>query len=68
MDHQQTGDRKSRLEELLWIIGGCEVAIRNNDRSKETYVRDFSTEFRKLQQKYLKKLERVMNGLPEDES
>lgn len=68
MDPQPTDDRKSRMEYLLWVIGGCEVAIRNNDKSGGAFVSGYSKEFRKMQQKYLKKLERLMNGLPEDES
>lgn len=60
--------RRKRLEELLLIIGGCEAAIRNNKKYKEAYVHSYGKAFEKMQQQYLKKLERVMNGLPEDES
>lgn len=60
--------RKQRMEELLWIIGGCEVAIINNDRSGDAYVKSYSDMFRKMQKQYLKKLERVANGLPEEDT
>lgn len=70
MDLDLTGDsRKKRIEELLYIIGGCEVAIRNNNKPeyRGAYVAAYGTQFEKIKQQYLKKLERLMHGLPEDE-
>lgn len=69
MDPDQDDDpRKKRLEELLYIIGGCEVAIRNNQSGKYGAYPPLVAGLKKIQQTYLAILERVMNGLPENES
>jgi len=72
MDHTPADEdpRKKRLEEILYIIGGCEVAIRNNNKPefRGAYVAEYGRQLAKMQKTYLKKLERLMNGLPEDES
>lgn len=72
MDHTPDNDdlRQRRIEEILYIIGGCEVAIRNNNKPefRGAYVAEYGRQFGKMQKTYLKKLERLMNGLSEDES
>jgi hypothetical protein len=61
--------RKKRIEELLYTIGGCEVVIRHNKPGVYGAYPPLATQVEKIKQNYLKKLERLMNGLPEqDES
>lgn len=59
-------ERAKRIEELLYIIGGAEVVIRSNQAGKFGGVPNLARAAKEYQQKNLKKLERVMNGLPED--
>jgi hypothetical protein len=73
MDQEQKTDGlfgdsepKQQIEDLLLLIGGCEVAIRNNAFGKFGASPVFQSAVKKKQQEYLKKLERVVNGLPEE--
>lgn len=58
-------ERKKRIEDLLLIIGGTEVMIRNNTAGKFGGYPPLARQAEKLQQQYLEKLRRVLNGLPE---
>jgi len=57
--------RAKRIEELLYIIGGCEVVVRHNKPGKFGAYPPLANIVEKYKQDYLKKLERLMNGLPE---
>ena len=60
-------DRKERLEDLLWIIGGCEAIIKNNQAGKFGAYPPLASTARKIQQQYIKKFERLIHGLTEED-
>lgn len=60
--------RRKRIEELLYIIGGCEVVMKNNRPGKFGAYPPLATVVNKIQQNYLKRFERFVNGLPEEDN
>lgn len=75
MDSTKNGDEKipgvafsddrpeleKRIEELLFIIGGAEVALSHAGKDESTFIRAIRTAQRKSEQK----LKRLLNGFPE---
>lgn len=56
-------ERVERIEELLKLIGGLEISIRDALEQRDW---DFSKQLKKLKPKYYEKLRRLMYGLPEE--
>lgn len=60
---QETDSQKERLDKLLLMIGGFEVAIRDALENKDY---DFLKVLKKKQVTYYERLRRVSYGLPEE--
>jgi hypothetical protein len=59
--------RRKRIEALLYIIGGCEVVIKHNRPGEFGSYPPLAKEVSKIQQRYIKRFERFVNGLPEED-
>jgi hypothetical protein len=65
MDLEPKREPKERIEQILWVLGGCEVIMRSNASGKFGAYPPLARQVQKIQQDYTERLTRLAHGLPE---